>query len=117
MAPKDMVLWGLVDNATAIRNFHLRVPSLATINPPAAIQTFADAVVPHDKSSPRPFFAPFASFQYDPRLSNNVQTFSIRREIHELSLPTSVVVLEIKSNWGHEDFTCLCRLRIHGRLL
>lgn len=50
-----------------------------------------------------------ASGQYDAEDPNAVQSFSVSPQ-----KPTRIVVIRIKDNWGHPDYTCLYRIRIHG---
>lgn len=50
-------------------------------------------------------------FRYDVESSSAVQTFSIFAETPE---PVSFVRLQVHSNHGHSQFTCLYRIRVHG---
>ncbi|GAB5591902.1 hypothetical protein Unana1_06802 [Umbelopsis nana] len=47
--------------------------------------------------------------QYDAHDPMAIQSFPVA-----LQKPTRVVVIRIKSNWGHPDYTCLYRIRVHG---
>ncbi|KAG2187905.1 hypothetical protein INT44_000655 [Umbelopsis vinacea] len=49
------------------------------------------------------------SGQYDAEDPNAVQSFPVSPQ-----KPTRVVVIRVKDNWGHPDYTCLYRIRIHG---
>ncbi|TDL13500.1 hypothetical protein BD410DRAFT_735299, partial [Rickenella mellea] len=107
-APKDMVLWGLIEDIHAIQRFHSHFPT--PIDPPTSmLPLIAKSPVLGDKISAKPVLAPLASMQYDPSHLHNVQVFPVHPEIRLLDIPTRVVVLEIKSNWGDKDSTCLYR--------
>ncbi|CAM9363962.1 unnamed protein product [Hapterophycus canaliculatus] len=41
-----------------------------------------------------------------------IQTFPISSP---LGVKFTVIQLKINSNWGNPDFTCLYRVRVHGR--
>lgn len=41
-----------------------------------------------------------------------VQTFPI--PLSKQNGPSAGVVVRVNSNWGHPDFTCLYRIRVHG---
>lgn len=107
-APKDLVLWGLIEDHHAIQRFNSYFPS--PLDPPAGILSLISSFQTRmDKTSAKPIFVPLASMHYDPSLMNNVQMFPVHPEVRLLEIPTRVVVLEIQSNWGHEDLTCLYR--------
>jgi SUN domain-containing protein 1/2 len=61
-------------------------------------------------------YVKLASFEYDAEAEENVQTFEVREMIREMKLDFGIVVLVMKSNWGH-DFTCLYRFRVHGEMM
>ncbi|KAG2173723.1 hypothetical protein INT43_005143 [Umbelopsis isabellina] len=50
-----------------------------------------------------------ATGQYDANDESVLQTFAVDHK-----KPTRAVVIRINSNWGHPDYTCLYRVRIHG---
>lgn len=56
-------------------------------------------------------------FMFDVQ-GDSIQTFYIssemRKEVEERGKVLDVVV-KIKSNWGHEEWTCLYRVRVHGK--
>ena len=57
-------------------------------------------------------FARLANFEFgadQPSVTD--QTFSFRNEI-----VFEKVKLDIESNWGNKDYTCIYRIRIHGNI-
>lgn len=50
------------------------------------------------------------AFEFHPQTSS-LKTFQLVAN----SKPVSIVVLVIDSNWGHSSWTCLYRVRVHGR--
>ncbi|XP_015590831.1 uncharacterized protein LOC107265655 isoform X2 [Cephus cinctus] len=43
------------------------------------------------------------------------QTFQVNnKDVHKV--PFNKVMLEILSNWGHPEYTCIYRFRVHGRI-
>ncbi|KZS87148.1 hypothetical protein SISNIDRAFT_419995, partial [Sistotremastrum niveocremeum HHB9708] len=46
--------------------------------------------------------------------SENIQTFEVPKELVQLGIGVSSVVLEINSNWGNPRSTCLYRVRVHS---
>ncbi|KAJ2956341.1 hypothetical protein NQZ79_g7800 [Umbelopsis isabellina] len=50
-----------------------------------------------------------ATGQYDAEDESALQTFAVDHR-----KPTRAVVIRINSNWGHPDYTCLYRVRVHG---
>ncbi|KZT33097.1 hypothetical protein SISSUDRAFT_956986, partial [Sistotremastrum suecicum HHB10207 ss-3] len=53
-------------------------------------------------------------FEYDIHASVHIQTFSVDSMVRSLGIAYDVIVLEIKTNWGSADQTCLYRVRVHG---
>lgn len=50
-----------------------------------------------------------ATGQYDANDESVLQTFAVDHK-----KPTRAIVIRINSNWGHPDYTCLYRVRVHG---
>lgn len=113
-APREMVLWGLVEGAV---NFARHASSLPyNVSTEAPVDTPPeDITAAVEAINPQSFFIALARFEYDiVRGTCPVQTFSVRDIIKESQMDFGVVVLEVRENWGSND-TCLYRMRIHGR--
>lgn len=54
--------------------------------------------------------------EYDLMNGDEFQVFPVPHYIQSLGLVTRRVAFEVESNWGHEEFTCLYRLRLFGEL-
>ena len=54
------------------------------------------------------------SFRFDNESEKNIQYFEVQHT--HADLPISAVQLKIESNWGHENYTCLYKFRVHGKL-
>lgn len=52
-------------------------------------------------------------FRYD-AMDKPLQFFDVQRTYSDT--PISVVELKVESNWGHKDYTCLYKFRVHGNL-
>lgn len=105
-APRHMVLWGRIDGehnlAKATEYEKQNISSATRLSFPKHIHT--DSAI----------YRPLANFQYDIYAPSNVQTFSVDPDMLSLGIGCSVVVLEVKHNWGSPLSTCLYRVRIHG---
>lgn len=55
------------------------------------------------------------SFSYELNDENPIQTFPVSKKHLRSDRTVQVVIVKVKSNWGHPDFTCLYRVRVHGR--
>ncbi|KAJ6466010.1 hypothetical protein C8R47DRAFT_991086 [Mycena vitilis] len=108
-APRDMELWALIegqDNLARLQGWRAEMPLSRERKPT------------HPEILPKsPEYIRIASFQYDIHSPSNVQTFPVERDISSLGIDFGVVVLVIKSNWGMEEYTCLYRVRVHGRTM
>lgn len=49
-------------------------------------------------------------FKYDIKRASRVQTFNIQVK----SPPIKDIVFRFLDNWGHEEYTCIYRVRVHG---
>lgn len=104
-APREMVLWGVMDGSANTERYD---EHFAELWPIAKV---------HQRSTPTltmgQRFIPVAKFMYDIHGPLPVQTFPVHQEILGCGLDFGVFVLEVLSNWG-SDSTCLYRVRLHG---
>ncbi|KAI5989704.1 hypothetical protein EDD15DRAFT_2171056 [Pisolithus albus] len=102
-APRQMILWGLVDGrenlalSRALRANSLDIPEKRTF--PAISGGFP--------------FIPLSYFEYNAHASNLTQTFPVFPFVLDSGLDFGVVVLEILGNWGGMS-TCLYRFHVYG---
>lgn len=113
-APRHMEVWGLLDgreNKEKYAVFEARREQLRS-----------DGIdVPEEPTYPKTLpktrdvrYVRVGTFEYDIRSPHPIQTFSIAEDIKDLGLDFGLVVLMINDNWGHKEFTCLYRFRVHG---
>lgn len=122
-APREMELWGLIegkDNFEKVRQWKV-AKTVGRMQREAEDADEALSEVTLDEEEDYPQFLPrnamwirIASFEYDVKRDEEVQTFPVDEEVKALGIDFGVVVLSIKNNWGRE-FTCLYRLRVHGQ--
>jgi SUN domain-containing protein 1/2 len=121
-APKKMELWGLVDGAENIQKvaeYHRRREQHYRDLVNAANREGRTPPPPEDPYPstlpPDSHYLRLAQFSYDVNAPSHIQTFSVPQEIQDLGVDIGIVVLRINSNWGEPNWTCLYRLRVHGR--
>ncbi|KAJ3130227.1 hypothetical protein HK100_008150 [Physocladia obscura] len=108
-APKNVELWIVLTNdLAAFKKMDLNSPAVRQLPRTGG-----------EKKTDQSIVGLLVSQQtFDPSVSN-VQTFAVDKEaikaIEKLGIVPKVAVLRITSNWGNPDFTCLYRVRIHGR--
>ncbi|KAI0055275.1 hypothetical protein BV25DRAFT_1771898, partial [Artomyces pyxidatus] len=105
-APKDMVLWGVVEGQSNIEALTSRTPRI-----PVTWNSKVNTSAPFLGDGRQLF--PLASFTYDIEAYFHVQTFRVWNGPRTSDVDIGVVILEVLSNWGEAD-TCLYRVRIHG---
>ena len=115
-APRHMEVWGLVEGKDNLSKFQEYLDRQAQERAEAERE---GRPVPEEPIRPSALpknhpYIHLASFMYDARGSNSVQTFPVRPEVKELGIDFGLVLLAINSNWGNEEFTCLYRFRVHG---
>lgn len=129
-APKDMEVWGLVegeDNLAKVREYYeakaraREERQAARAAGAAAGGNSPESNVDEEEEAQQPPSLPqgvtyirIASFTYDIDAPTNIQTFAVDQGVRSLGVDFGVVVLNVKSNWGMNDFTCLYRMRVHG---
>ncbi|KAF8206318.1 hypothetical protein K438DRAFT_1577570 [Mycena galopus ATCC 62051] len=114
-APREMEVWGLVEGAD-------NLAKLKAWRVERATRREAGEVLEEEPLRPKTLpksveYVRVAAFSYDVRASNNIQTFPAEPELRALGIDFGVVALVVKSNWGHEAFTCLYRFRVHGQMM
>ena len=103
-APRQMILWGLVDgeeNVASFRDLHAkRTGVIPEKHPFPAISGGLS-------------FVPLSSLEYDSHAANLTQTFPIFPFIVDSGMDFKVIVLEVLGNWGGTS-TRLYRFRVYG---
>lgn len=118
-APRRMEAWGLVEGKTNVEKLKGYMMRKEQERKEAAEQGIAlPDDPPYPKTLPRNTpFVRIASFEYNINAPNNIQTFPVFKEIQGLGVDFGIVVLMINDNWGHDAYTCLYRVRVHGQRL
>lgn len=113
-APRELILWGMVDNRTAAYLEGVMDSSQGQHPQLAPISKFSTPPTTTSSSSNQ-WFLSLATFAYRAQAysSRSFTIYDSIRQIHNLTF--SVVVLEVVSNWGAAT-TCLYRVGIHGNL-
>jgi hypothetical protein len=109
LAPRKMVLWGLVDGKENLAKFkYLRNSATGMLR-----ELFTSRTGPGiNEHLP---FVPLASFDYNIHSDNHIQTFPVFDSVANAGMDFGVVVLEILDNWGGRS-TCLYRFRVHAEV-
>ncbi|KAI1790684.1 hypothetical protein LXA43DRAFT_890569 [Ganoderma leucocontextum] len=102
-APRQLVLWGLVDGAANKALFN----SLAQFRDD--YRSLGDGPL---QSGPF-LFLPLANFTFDVHGAFPIQTFPVHPEIVFSGIRSGLYVLEVRSNWGGE-LTGIRRVGLHG---
>jgi Sad1/UNC-like protein len=107
-APRKMEVWGLVEGAS---NFD----KAAALD---AARTKAGQEIPmQPRSLPHSVrYVRISQFEYDANAPHAVQTFTVDEDVRASGMDFGIVVLRVLSNWG-QQFTCLYRFRVHGRMI
>jgi hypothetical protein len=103
-APRQVIVWGLVDGGANTRTFlrsqHTFTPTLARA-PPSPI-------------SKEGVFLPLAEINFDITARSLYQVFPLSNNALSLGIDFGVIVFDIRSNWG-ADTTSLCSVHVYGR--
>lgn len=96
-APRHFEVWGLVEDADALQR-------MAQAAPAEAEARQANRLL-------------LVSGEYDVSADRHVQTFQVPKEVQDLQVPVSVVLLRVLSNHDNEVLSCVYRLRVGGTLV
>ncbi|VDB95803.1 unnamed protein product [Peniophora sp. CBMAI 1063] len=117
-APRHMSLWGLVEGMENVQRaiaWQERGRLLGLRKHFALeLDDYPDDVQRLLRSAR---WVPISTFEYDPEATSAIQTFRVDDDVAELGVAFGTVMLLIHDNWGRDDFTCLYRIRVHGRPL
>jgi len=116
-APKRIRVWGVVDgedNLARLQAYREELSArkdVGTLSPEEEDELNAaePARLPHEFK-----LLQIATFNYDINAVSNIQTFEVPERIQRLGIDIGVVLFDIQSNHGNEDYTCLYRVRVHG---
>ncbi|KAI8620544.1 UNC-like C-terminal-domain-containing protein [Chytriomyces sp. MP71] len=105
-APKEVELWAVLgDNLASFARLDLDDPKSRTLPKSAEKSRVPAGILLAQKT-------------FDPHLGS-VQTFPTDTEavkyLEKIGFVPSAVVFRIASNWGNTQYTCLYRVRVHGR--
>jgi len=106
-APRKVEVWGLVEGAS---NFDKAAALDATRTEAGQEIPMQPRSLPHSVRYMR-----IAQFEYDANAPNAVQTFTVDEDVRASGMDFGIVVLRVLNNWG-QQFTCLYRFRVHGRM-
>ncbi|KAI9836630.1 MAG: hypothetical protein M1819_001264 [Sarea resinae] len=101
-APKDMELW------VEIKDDEARETVGRTQDQLLGVPEMPKAALDDN-------FVRVGLWQYDIHALDHVQTFTIDVNLENLGVPIEQVVVRAKNNWGGKDYTCLYRVRLHGK--
>jgi len=110
-APREFHVWGLVEGEENIQKF---AAYRAAAEGQTQDVTDNDPPFPSSNLPPSFHYVHLVSFSYDIDSVSPIQTFPLPEKIQSLGLDIGIVVFQVQSNWGHPDFTCLYRVRVHG---
>ena len=103
-APRQMLLWGLVDGEENLASFRdLHAKRTGFIPEKHAFPAISGGLS----------FVPLSFFEYDTRAANLTQTFPVFPLVVDSGMDFKVIVLEILGNWGGAS-THLYRFRVYG---
>jgi Sad1 / UNC-like C-terminal len=108
-APRQVIVWGLVDGEANMRAFlqaqdsqHKFTSPLTKVTPP-----------PPSSISKEGTFLPLANIDFDITAHSLRQAFPFSSNALSWGIDFGVIVLDIQSNWG-ADTTSLCSIHIYG---
>ena len=116
-APKLVRVWGVVDGEDNLAKLQAYRDELTVRKDIGALSSEEEdelaaaepARLPHELK-----LLQIATFKYDVNAVSNIQTFEVAERIQRLGIDIGVVLFDIQSNHGNEEYTCLYRVRVHG---
>ena len=115
-APRNFEVWGFIEgeeNLEKLRLYRESKEAERQLAREEGREVIEDPVYPDLLQKDKEYLR-LGTFTYDVHEPQNVQTFSVDDEIKDTGIDVGIVVLFINSNWGHPDYTCLYRFRVHG---
>ncbi|KAG2132337.1 hypothetical protein DEU56DRAFT_739480 [Suillus clintonianus] len=106
-APRDIVLWGFIEQADNLQRY-------AFVDQDMDDQPPQEVIEESRKQNPTGSFIKLAHVEYSPFHNLHVQTFSVSENVLRSGFDFGLVVVEIRGNWGGDE-TCLYRVRVHGK--
>lgn len=108
-APREFEVWGILNEAFPLPNsnqYH-DIISSPNIHWPTLSRS----------RSKNHIFLLLAQYSYEIDASRHVQNFPILPSLAHEQFAVHSVIFVIKNNWGHDNLTCIYRLRAHGMQL
>ena len=108
-APRQVIIWGLVDGEANMRTF-LQVQD----SQPSFTSTLSK--VPPSPISKEGIFLPLAEINFDITAQSLRQAFPLSNSVLSWGIDFGVVVVDVRSNWG-ADTTSLCTVQVYGHAI
>ncbi|KAI9880595.1 MAG: hypothetical protein M1830_001946 [Pleopsidium flavum] len=106
-APKNMELWAQIPDEQAREAVgDAAFPLLST----------ADDIAVTEDSLDRTYVR-ISKWKYNIHAPNHIQTFAMAVDMEHFNAKVGKVVVRAKTNWGGRSYTCLYRVRMHGKLV
>ncbi|KAK7678737.1 hypothetical protein QCA50_018319 [Cerrena zonata] len=107
-APRDVVIWGVVDGEANQERYDDSIDILQDLRSRLDIRS------PFTRNEDRDLvYVPLASIFYNIRKSDLFQQFKVFPEVRQLNMDFGIIVAQVTSNWG-ESFTALHHVGIYG---
>lgn len=111
-APRDVTVWGIVERPNDVKRlteYRRKRSQIGVEDEEGEEDSILPAPIP-----PSDRHLLLSSFTYDVSASKMIQQFPISREAEQMNIPIAIVQMQIHSNHGKKDYTCLYRVRVHG---
>lgn len=107
-APRDVMMWVFI-NYNMLETYWSCIANSSIVS---AIFPASTANLP--KSMPLSYFIHIMSFMHNLHSRYFQQIFQTMDEVHDIPLSVRVVVMQVQSNWGNSNRTCLYSVHVHG---